>query len=104
MVGLVSVSVLVVPVSVVWEMGDGRREVCVGPGVRYDVGRPAGVQRTSCSHTYTDHTGSTVVTATVSWRASFVTSNGQSGELGVVTRSSSLRLEVEELVTRLGRG
>ena len=64
----VSATVMAVPVSVTWRMGDGGRVVCRGPGTAYDPKRPAAAQRPSCSYTYRHAADAYQVTATTTWR------------------------------------
>ncbi len=47
-----TVTATATPTRVVWEMGDGREEICTDAGTPYDRGVPADRQSTTCSHTY----------------------------------------------------
>ena len=99
----VSVTATATPVRVVWEMGDGGRVVCAGPGVAYDAGRPAASQSTDCSYTYRRSSAHQPglrypVTATVEWQASWTASGVVGGgDLGVIRRSSSTAVRVIEI-------
>jgi hypothetical protein len=50
--GTVSATAVATPVSVTWQMGDGGREVCAGPGQPFDLTHPAQQQVTACRYTY----------------------------------------------------
>lgn len=97
-----SVTVTAVPDSVTWEMGDGSKVVCRGPGTPYDARRPSDQQTTDCSHTYRRSSAGQpndrfAVAATVAWRASWTASGvAGGGSLGVVTRTTRFGLRVAE--------
>lgn len=97
----VSATVTARPVRVEWDTGDGGRTTCRGPGVPYDLTRPAAGQRTDCSYRYSRRSGPTTVEVTRVWALTWESSNGLSGDLGEVSRSSTLQLEVVELDTVL---
>lgn len=91
-----------VPSRVVWDMGNGDRVVCQGPGSPYDDRRPPESQSTDCSYTYPQSSAGQpgdryTVTTTVVWGVSWQGSGGAGGDLGDFTRSSSVRVRVAEL-------
>lgn len=98
----VSVTVTAVPESVTWDMGDGSKVVCRGPGTPYDETRPSDEQTTDCSHTYKRSSAGQpgerfAVAATLTWRVSWTASGvAGGGSLGAVTRTSRLGLRVAE--------
>jgi hypothetical protein len=104
--GGVAVTTTASPELVTWEMGDGHTVTCPGPGTPYDSSKPASEQQTSCSYTYRQSSagqagGAYRVTATVSWHVSWVATGVPAGEpaagnLGAVTRSSTLSVRVAE--------
>ena len=104
--GGVAVTTTAAPEQVTWDMGNGDRVTCAGPGTPYDSSKPAAEQQTSCSYTYrTSSAGQPGdafrVTATVSWNVTWTATGvaaGQpaAGNLGVVTRSSTVTVRVAE--------
>lgn len=50
--GSVSATATATPDRVVWEMGNGDRVVCSGPGVPYDLSVPRDQQHTGCGYVY----------------------------------------------------
>ena len=97
--GGVSASVRSVLVGVVFGVGDEGVVECVGGGTPFDVGRSARVQRSGCVHVFNGPSRDVVVDVTATWRVSWSASDGSSGVLGDVSRSSSLPLRVQEKVT-----
>lgn len=100
--GGVTVTVTATPSHVEWDMGDGTLVICDGPGTPYDERRRAEDQSTDCSHTYTKSSASQPdqryrIDATSFWHVTWVSSNGESGDLGIVGRTSSLRVRVAEI-------
>lgn len=101
--GPVTVTTTAVPVSVTWDMGNGETISCDGPGTPYDLGRPSASQQSNCTYVYRlgsagqpDH--SFKVTATVTWHATWQASGvAGGGDLGTITRSSSIGLPVGEV-------
>jgi hypothetical protein len=87
-------------------MGDGESVTCDGPGVPYDRSKPDADQPDPCRFTYRHSSagqpgGTFTVTATVSWHATWTATGvaeGQptAGDLGVVTRTSSIQVRVAE--------
>ena len=74
-----SATVTAVPVSVTWTMGDGGRVVCRGPGTAYDPKRPAAAQHPTCSYTYRHAADAYQVTATTTWRVTWVAHGAPDG-------------------------
>lgn len=101
--GSVTVTATASPRQVVWEMGDGSRVVCDGPGTPYDLGRPEAEQSTDCSHTYRRSSARAsghvfTVTATLVWDVSWsVVGAPGGGSLGTARRSESVDLAVKEI-------
>lgn len=100
--GDVTVTVTATPSHVEWDMGDGTVVTCAGPGTPYDERRPAPEQSTDCSHTYTRSSASQPdvryrIEATSFWRVTWVSTTGESGDLGVVGRTSTVRIQVAEI-------
>lgn len=90
------------PARVVWDMGNGDRVVCEGPGTPYDEGRHEATQRTGCSYTYRKSSagqpGDTyTVRATLVYDVGWEGSAGAGGNLGTITRTSTARIRVAEL-------
>ena len=100
--GGVTVTVTAVPSHVEWDMGDGTVVTCRGPGTPYDERKRAEEQRTDCSHTYEKSSASQPdarygIDATSYWHVTWVSSNGESGDLGTVGRTNSIRVRVAEI-------
>lgn len=101
--GGVVVTATAAPRRVVWDMGNGDRITCAGPGTPYDVTRPSSDQSTDCSYTYRQSSARAdgnafAVTATVVWEVSWtVAGAGGGGSLGTAPRSQTVRLPVKEI-------
>lgn len=101
--GNVVVTATASPQRVVWDMGNGDRVTCEGPGTPYDPSRPSTEQSSDCSYTYRKSSaraegGAYTVTATVVWEVSWtVTGAAGGGSLGTAPRSQSIRLPVKEI-------
>jgi hypothetical protein len=89
------------PTSATWDLGDGSSIACPGPGTAYDPSRPPDTQRTDCAHTFvwpSSHPrGSRAVTVTLTYAVSWAASTGGGGELGSVTRSATVPVDVAEV-------
>lgn len=91
------------PEAVVWDMGNGERVTCPGPGVPYDPTRAPEAQDTDCSYTYPESSAGQPgdayrVTATVVWRASWSATGAEGGgDLGTLTTSDRVAVRVAEL-------
>lgn len=101
--GPVTSTVTARPSRVVWDMGNGDRVVCDGPGRPYQprfAGRP---DATDCRYTYRNGSASQPgaayqVTATVDWRLSWsATGAPGGGSLGVVPMSTTRSVRVSEV-------
>jgi hypothetical protein len=97
-----SVTATATPQSVVWTMGDGGSVTCNGPGTPYDAAKPATEQRSDCTHSFTRSSASQpgqafTATASMQWVTTWQASDGTSGSLGTVTRSSTFSLPVREI-------
>jgi hypothetical protein len=84
---------------VTWDMGDGTRVVCSGPGTPYTRNHGSGPSP-DCGHVYTSSSagapgGRFTVTASTHWRITW-SGGGQSGNRTMV-RSTSEPVEIGEL-------
>ena len=101
--GNIVVTATATPRRVAWDMGNGDRVTCDGPGTPYDRTRPSAAQSTSCSYTYRQSSaraadGAFTVTATVMWDVTWsVTGAPGGGALGAAPRSEQVRLPVKEI-------
>ncbi|HEX6419413.1 MAG TPA: hypothetical protein VFZ77_13010, partial [Acidimicrobiales bacterium] len=89
------------PRRVVWDMGDGTRVTCDGPGTPYDPAVPDADQRTDCSHVYQHVSagrpgGRVAASATIEWSVSWRASTGAGGDLAGASRTTSFDLTVTE--------
>ncbi len=79
--GPVTTTATAVPTKVVWDMGDGSRLTCDGPGTPYSASDPNG--STSCSYVW-PQAGDFTVTATVYWSFTWTAAGAAGGgNLGV---------------------
>lgn len=97
-----SVTATARPISVVWNMGDGKTVTCNGPGTAYDPNRPDTTQSSQCTYAYakgsaTQPDGKYVVTAAVQWQTTWRASDGTNGQLGAISRVSTTTLPVREI-------
>ena len=102
--GAISSTITGVPQRVTWEMGppDGT-VICDGPGRRYDPNVPDELQDTDCGYTYrrssagigadNAYSASVTVTYYVTWTSS----DGTSGAIGPVSRSTDFSVRVAEI-------
>ena len=88
-------------VRTAWRTGDGVTLDCNGPGVAYDVTRPAEHQRSACTHTYSTMSGRLDASVTQVWHLVWTATNGESGDLGEVSRATAFTIDVVELDTVL---
>ena len=103
----VSVTAQARPRRVVWELGDGSRVTCHGPGTAWRSGMAAGSASPTCGHTYRTASGNQPdgayrVTATVSWAITW-SGTGGGGTLPAMSTSGSARLRVAESQALNGR-
>lgn len=89
-----SATVSAQPSRVVWDMGDGDKTVCEGPGKRWDPNQPDAT--TDCSYTY-PVAGRFTVTVTVYYSTTWSASDGTAGQLAAVTGRASVPVTVEEI-------
>jgi hypothetical protein len=99
-VGVISATVTARPLRVEWDMGDGTTITC-GAGTRYDPSRPPEEQQSDCTHVFTTSSvghpdGRLAVTATVVYTIGWVASTGPGGDLGELTRSTTVPVRVME--------
>ena len=92
-----SVTVTATPSSVDWQMGDGTTVSCEGPGTAYDprVHDPD-ADSPDCGHTYTTASAENDVTAHMTWEVSWASTDGDGGDLPVLTTTSSEQVRVIE--------
>lgn len=82
------------PTGVRVDPGDGSPSIrCTGPGVAFDPNRPEREQSSDCTHVYRD-AGDYAVTVSIVWDVAWEASDGSSGVLESVTRSSSVDVSV----------
>lgn len=113
--GSVSATAVATPVRVVWTMGDGGVVTCDGPGIPFDLDKPASQQSTSCFHTYRSSSmgeptpngdpndAAFPVEATVTWSATWSAQGAPGGGvLPAVTTSSATSIRVEQVESIFG--
>ncbi|HEY8524612.1 MAG TPA: hypothetical protein VIL48_06600, partial [Acidimicrobiales bacterium] len=105
-----SVTVTATPRRLVWDMGDGTRFACAGPGTPWDPAGGAG-QTTDCSHTYQfvsagEPGGRYRASVTATWAVSWRASTGEAGTLADASRTATFGLTVGErqAIVRYGAG
>ncbi len=91
--------------EIVWDMGNGDRVVCDGPGTAYErQGRNAGKRSPDCGyHNGYTKAGTYQVQATTQWSVTWTSSSGATGSIGGVTRTTGpVQIQIDELqvVTR----
>ena len=103
--GGVTSTVTATPTRVIWDMGEGDKVVCDGPGVPYRPDLPDERQPSDCHFTYRFSSAGApgnafTVTATLEWETTWSVSGAPvGGSLGTVRRSASTRVQVAELQT-----
>ncbi|MGC5051219.1 hypothetical protein ACLQ2S_07185 [Micromonospora sp. DT48] len=90
---------------VVWDMGNGDKVTCTGPGTGYDPqGRYAGRRSPDCGyHSGYDRADTYTVRATTHWSVTWTSNRNDSGSIDGVTRTTDpVEIEINELqvVTR----
>lgn len=101
----VTVTVTAVPVRTVFRVGggasrdDGRVITCRGRPVPYDVARPAGDQRSTCVHRFHPPTREVSVDVTATWHLTWAATNGVRGDLGEVSRTTTVPYRVQAATT-----
>ena len=111
--GVLRVTATVTPVSVTWDMGEGRGTepvVCRGPGTAYRRDVKDDVQRTTCGYVYRwasfDHGGGDRRdvgddryhgSATIRWAVHWTASNGEENDLADLSTTTAFDLRVDEV-------
>lgn len=101
--GTVTVTTTATPDRVVFDMGNGDKVTCTGPGTPYDPRRPASGQKTRCAYTYRRSSahqpdGRYVVTSRVFYRVGWSASGiVAGGALAPISQTGSVRLRVAEI-------
>ena len=94
------------PVAVVWDMGDGNKVTCNGPGVAYNTSIPDADQSTTCGYTYQETSGNapkqqftitTYIVYDVSWTTVGVAGGGDLGD--IAGQSTATPVTVDEIGT-----
>lgn len=98
--GLITVVVRATPVEAAWEMGDGERVSCDGPGVEWLPGLAE--DATDCSYTYTTSSygapnGVFSGSVTVTWVFEWWINSSPEGSFGTVDLSSDFEVAVAEI-------
>lgn len=89
-----TVTATAVPLEATWEMGEGTRVLCEGPGTQWDPTKHAPEDESECGHTYSRTSAGAVdgvftVEVTVQWAVSW-SGGGESGtEPGMTTTAST---------------
>lgn len=83
---------------------DGVVVRCVGRPVPYDPTRPDGDQRTTCSHRFAAPTRDLTIDATSTWDLRWSATNGTSGDLGTIDRTSTAAYRVQAKATVIRTG
>jgi hypothetical protein len=96
----VTATVMAVPVRLVWRTGDGHTVICAGSGTPYEPSNAA-AEPGGCRHVYSLPTTTVAMQVTAVWRLEWTATNGQTGDLGEVSRVARSPLEVDELITVL---
>jgi hypothetical protein len=96
-------TVIATPLSVTWNMGDGSKVTCRGPGIPYNTTRAPDSQHTNCSHTYRRSSAGQpgqryAVSATTTWALRWTATGAvtASGTLPPLLRTSTTSLRVAE--------
>ena len=90
-----SATLTATPTSSRYAISDGTTLSCPDLGTPYDAGRPSAGQHSDCTHTFDDR-GRSTVTATVDWELSWVASDGESGTLPPVAKTTTFDLDLDE--------
>jgi hypothetical protein len=96
----VTATVSATPVRLVWHTGDGHTVTCTGSGATFSSSGEA-PPTGACRHVYSLPTTTVSMRITAVWRLEWTATNGQTGDLGEVSRVATSPLEVDELVTVL---
>jgi hypothetical protein len=87
--------------QIVWDMGDGSSKTCQNAGTPYSASYGNSSSPT-CGYTYQQSSagqpgGSYTVTATSTWTVTWSASNGQTGTLAPLTRTSTTTVAIGQL-------
>ncbi len=99
--GPVTATVGAQPVRTTWRPGDGTTVTCDGAGAAYDASRTSDHQQSACTHTYSTTSGTLDASVTQVWHLVWTATNGESGDLGEVSRTTDFTVDVVELDTVL---
>jgi len=99
--GTTSSTVTIVPRSVTYTFGDGGADLtCTGPGTPYQPGATTDCahrwKARSTTHSATRSAGTFDVTATLTWHTTWSATNGQTGDLGTLTSTTTTAIRVVE--------
>lgn len=97
----VTATVTARPQSVAWDLGDSSELTCDGPGVPYDPVLPPEAVG-ACTYVFDRSSaegpgGVRMVTATVVYAVSWAATDGGSGDLGAISRASTVPVRVVEV-------
>ena len=100
--GGVTTVVVATPVEQRWTFGSpSERKVCSDAGTPYDLARPAAEQSTTCSYTFRHSSAGQPndtykVTVTLVWHVTWTSNIGAAGDLGFVSRTTTIPTRVAE--------
>lgn len=100
--GGVTSTVVATPVEQRWTFGSpSERKVCADAGTPYEASRPAAEQSTNCSYTFRHSSAGQPgdayrVTVTLVWHVTWTSNIGASGDLGFVSRTTTIPTRVAE--------
>jgi hypothetical protein len=100
--GGVTATVVAKPVEQRWSFGvPGETKVCRGPGKPYDFGLEPWQQSTTCGYTFRHSSAGQPglvfqVKASVVWHLTWSSNTGAGGDLGTVTRTTTVPMAVAE--------
>jgi len=100
--GGVTTVVVATPVEQRWTFGSpAERKVCSDAGTPYDLARPAAEQSTTCSYTFRHSSAGQPndtykVTVTLVWHVTWTSNIGAAGDLGFVSRTTTIPTRVAE--------
>jgi hypothetical protein len=100
--GNVTSVVVATPVEQRWTFGSpGEKKICTDAGTPYDLSRPPSEQSTTCSYTFRHSSAGQPddayrVTVTLVWHVTWTSNIGESGDLGFVSRTSTIPTRVAE--------
>lgn len=86
-------------VDVAFDLGDEGELHCADGGTAYDAAKRSRDQRSTCTHAFGAPTRHVDVDVTATWRISWSATNGAGGDLGTVSRTSTLPLDVSAKTT-----